>query len=151
MASNFSCPRARGARWRQYTFNFHLIPRLWLGVFGFQWINTFFHSSEAILCGSLHPVKGLQNCIWKLLLISFYYAEGAIDVRQFARKTRLIGCFQLLLDFFKSTQDLTEFRGIQRSVHCHLSLTEPAELNQSDGEVETFSKKIEEAFPLKAC
>ena len=75
-------------------------------------MNTSFHSPGVILYGSLHPVQGLQ-----LRLSSFYYAGGVIDVRQFARKTRLIGSFQLLLDFFKSTQDLTEFRAIRRSVH----------------------------------
>ena len=65
-------------------------------------------------------------------------------IRQFSKllcKTRLIGCFQLLLGFFRSTQDLTEFRGIRRSVHCRFFLTE---FNQSDCEVETFNFLFEE-------
>lgn len=152
MVSIFSF--SRRARWHHFASIWSLHSRM--GVyFGFQWINTFFHSSEAILYGSLHLVQGLQNCVWKLRLISLYYAEGVIDVRQFARKARLIGSFQLLLDWFKSTQDLMEFRGIRRSVQCHFSHTE---FNQSDREVEnvveedwrsiSFVSMLEEQFWL---
>ena len=119
MARYFSF--SRRARWCQRHFaSSWSLDSLTAFHFGFQWINTLFHSSEAILYVS--PVQGLQNCIWKLRLISFYYAERVINVRQFARKTRLIGSFQLFLDFFKSTQDLTEFRCIRRSFHWHFPL-----------------------------
>ena len=65
MASNFSF--SRRARWRQRHLTSIWSLDSWIGVyFGLQWVNTFFHSSEAILCGSLHLVQRLQNCIWKV-------------------------------------------------------------------------------------